>query len=135
MRRTKRVCTIGPASESVDILKQLINEGMNVARINFSHGGMEEQIDKVNNVKKAREELNVPVNSMLDTKGHEIRTGKLENAPVYLKDGKQIILTADDIIGDENKVSISYKNLCKEVSVGDRILIDDGLIECIRNKR
>lgn len=131
MRRTKIVCTIGPASGTVEILKQLIKEGMNVARVNFSHGGMEEQIDKVNNIKIAREEMKQPVALMLDTKGPEIRTGKLANDSIDLKDGDQIILTTDDIIGDEKIVSITYKELCKEVNIGDRILIDDGLIECM----
>lgn len=131
MRRTKIVCTIGPASEDIETLKQLIKEGMNVARVNFSHGGMEEQLQKVNNIKAAREELGVPVALMLDTKGPEIRTGKLANNSVTLKEGEQIILTADEIIGDENKVSITYKKLCEEINMGDRILIDDGLIECI----
>ena len=82
MRKTKIVCTIGPASEDVSILKELILAGMNVARINFSHGGIEEQQTKINHVKQAREELQMPVALMLDTKGPEIRTGKLQTAPV-----------------------------------------------------
>ncbi len=135
MRRTKIVCTIGPASEDVEILKQLMKEGMNVARINFSHGGMEEQIEKVNNVKKAREELGISVALMLDTKGPEIRTGKLISNPVILQEGEQIVLTSEEIIGDAHRVSVSYKELCEEIHVGDKILIDDGLIECVVMKK
>ena len=135
MRRTKIVCTIGPASGDVEILKQLMKEGMNVARINFSHGGMEEQIEKVNNIKIAREELGIPVALMLDTKGPEIRTGKLINNPVMLQEGEQIVLTSEEIIGDEHRISVSYKELCEEIHVGDKILIDDGLIECVVMKK
>src|SRR5699024_6143149 len=102
---------IGPASGDVEILKQLMKEGMNVARINFSHGGMEEQIEKVNNIKIAREELGIPVALMLDTKGPEIRTGKLINNPVMLQEGEQIVLTSEEIIGDEHRISVSYKEL------------------------
>ena len=131
MRKTKIVCTIGPASESVEVIKNLINAGMNVARINFSHGGMEEQINKVNNLKIARDELNVPVALLLDTKGPEIRTGKLENDTVTLVEGQKLILTSEDILGNENIISISYKDLCKEIYIGDKVLIDDGLVECI----
>ena len=129
MKKTKIVCTIGPASENVETLKEMILAGMNVARINFSHGGIEEQQTKIDNVKKAREELQVPVALMLDTKGPEIRTGKLQSSPVILNEGESIILTNQDIIGNEKKVSISYKQLYKEVKIGSRILIDDGSIE------
>lgn len=129
MRKTKIVCTIGPASETVETLKELIKAGMNVARVNFSHGGFEEQEEKVNNLKKAREELKVPVALMLDTKGPEIRTGKLAEGSVILENGEQIILTTEEVLGDKTKVTVSYKELYKEVKAGTRILIDDGCLE------
>ncbi len=131
MRKTKIVCTIGPASEKVETLKELIMAGMNVARINFSHGGFEEQEEKVNNVKRAREELSVPIALMLDTKGPEIRTGMLAEENVMLEDNDLIILTTEEILGDKTKVSITYRDLYKEVEEGTRILIDDGCIETI----
>lgn len=129
MRKTKIVCTIGPASESVEVLKSMMKAGMNVARINFSHGGIEEQETKIANVKKAREELNIPVALMLDTKGPEIRTGKLESAPVELIKGSTFILTNEEMLGDKTRVTITYKELCKEVTKGNTILLDDGKIE------
>lgn len=131
MRKTKIVCTIGPATENVETLKELIKAGMNVARINFSHGGYEEQEEKVNNIKKAREELNAPVALMLDTKGPEIRTGKLAEGPVCLENGDRFILTTEEILGDKSKVSVSYKDLYKEVNKNTVILIDDGSIETL----
>lgn len=120
MRKTKIVCTIGPATESVEMLKKMINAGMNVARINFSHGGYEENKEKIENVKKAREELNMPVALMLDTKGPEIRTGVLEtgNEKVTINEGNTFTFVNDEIIGNETKTSISYKNLYEDVKVG-----------------
>lgn len=129
MRKTKIVCTIGPATENKETLKELIKAGMNVARINFSHGGFEEQIEKVENVKAAREELGVPVALMLDTKGPEIRTGKLQDGKVMIEEGSKISLVTEEILGDRTKVTVSYKDLYKEVSIGTIILIDDGSIE------
>ena len=134
MRKTKIVCTIGPSTEKVETLKELIKAGMNVARINFSHGGFEEQVEKVENVKKAREELGVPVALMLDTKGPEIRTGKLQEGKVMLETGSQISLVTEEIMGDVSKTTVSYKDLYKEVSEGTVILIDDGSIETRVNK-
>ena len=129
MRKTKIVCTIGPASKDIEILKKLILEGMNVARINFSHGDYEEQKVYIDAVKKAREELNMPVALLLDTQGPEIRTGKLEKAPVELKTHNLITLTPDNIIGNSEKVSITYNELHKDIKIGSQILIDDGKIE------
>lgn len=131
MRKTKIVCTIGPATESVEMLKKMINAGMNVARINFSHGGYEENREKIENVKKAREELNMPVALMLDTKGPEIRTGVLEtgNEKVTINEGNTFTFVNDEIIGNETKASISYKNLYEDVKVGSKILVDDGALE------
>lgn len=129
MKKTKIVCTIGPATEKVEILKELIMEGMNVARINFSHGGIEEQRKYIDAVKKAREEVNMPVALLLDTQGPEIRTGKLEQAPVVLNADDIFTLVNEDIIGDNSKTSVSYKDLYKDINVGAVILIDDGKIE------
>ena len=129
MRKTKIVCTIGPASEDVETLKKLIDAGMNVARINFSHGCMEDQKQKIANIKKAREELNMPVALLLDTQGPEIRTGKLEQMPIELKAHDMFTLVNEDIIGNKERVSISYKELYKDIKIGAQILIDDGKIE------
>ena len=129
MRKTKIVCTIGPASEDVETLKKLIKAGMNVARINFSHGCMEDQKQKIANIKKAREELNMPVALLLDTQGPEIRTGKLEQMPIELKAHDMFTLVNEDIIGNKERVSVSYKELYKDIKIGAQILIDDGKIE------
>lgn len=138
MRKTKIVCTIGPATRDVETLKKLILAGMNVARINFSHGNYEDQKIYIDNVKKAREELNMPVALLLDTQGPEIRTGKLEQMPIELKAHDTFILVNEDIIGNNEKVSISYKELYKDIKIGTQILIDDGKIELevieIKNK-
>ena len=129
MKKTKIVCTIGPATKEVETLKQMILAGMNVARINFSHGGYPEQEGFVKAVKQAREELGMPVSLLLDTQGPEIRTGKLEEAPVQLVQGEKIVLVNEDIIGNKDRVSVSYKDLYKDVKPGSVVLIDDGKIE------
>lgn len=129
MRKTKIVCTIGPATREVETLKKLILAGMNVARINFSHGNYEDQKVYIENVKKAREELNVPVALLLDTQGPEIRTGVLEQMPVNLKANDIFTLVNEDIIGNKEKVSVTYKELYKDIEIGTQILIDDGKIE------
>lgn len=129
MRKTKIVCTIGPASDSKEVLRKLMKAGMNVARINFSHGSYEEQIERINNIKEVRQELNLPVALLMDTKGPEIRIGMLKEHEYMLEEGQEFTLTNEDIIGDNNKVSITYKNLYKEVFEGSKILINDGIIE------
>ena len=129
MRKTKIVCTIGPATKEVEILKKLILAGMNVARINFSHGNYEDQKVYIEAVKKAREELNMPVALLLDTQGPEIRTGVLEQMPIELKAHDIFTLVNEDIIGNKERVSVSYKELYKDIKVGTQILIDDGKIE------
>lgn len=129
MRKTKIVCTIGPATKEVETLKQLILAGMNVARINFSHGNYEDQKGYIDAVKQAREELNMPVALLLDTQGPEIRTGILEQMPVELKAHDIFTLVCEDIVGNKEKVSISYKELYKDIKIGTQILIDDGKIE------
>ena len=128
MRKTKIVCTIGPATKEVETLKKLILAGMNVARINFSHGNYEDQKVYIEN-KKAREELNMPVALLLDTQGPEIRTGVLEQMPVNLKADDIFTLVNEDIVGNNEKVSVTYKDLYKDIEIGTQILIDDGKIE------
>ncbi|MET3617940.1 pyruvate kinase [Peptoniphilus olsenii] len=131
MKRTKIVATIGPASEDEQILRELILSGVNVCRLNFSHGNHEEHKKRIDIIKKLRRELNIPVAIMLDTKGPEIRLGDFKKE-VDLKLGDTYTLTPDEYLGDEKKAEISYKELYKDVAVGDRILIDDGLVElCI----
>lgn len=129
MRKTKIICTLGPACESEEVLKELVLEGMDVARMNFSHGTYEEHKKRIDTLKKIREETGRPVALLLDTKGPEIRTGKFKNGSVALTAGDNFILAYEDIPGDEHKVSVSYKELYRDVKKGDRILIDDGLIE------
>jgi pyruvate kinase len=128
MRKTKIVCTIGPVSESLDMFKKLINAGMNVCRLNFSHGDFEEHGNRIINVRQAAKELNKTVAILLDTKGPEIRTGKLkDDQKVELVQDQFITLTTEEIIGDANRVHITYADLPRDVRVGSTIL-DDGLI-------
>lgn len=127
-RKAKIVCTIGPASESVETLKKLIHAGMNVARLNFSHGSHEEHAARIVNIRKAAEETGKPVAILLDTKGPEIRTGTLAVDAVELVEGNTIILTTEEVAGTAERVSITYDELPQDVNPGDTILIDDGLI-------
>ena len=128
MRKTKIVCTIGPASEKEEILKGLCNAGMNVARLNFSHSTYEEHQRRIDAIKKVRSELNLPIAIMLDTKGPEYRIKTFKNQKVLLKDGDSFTFTTENIIGDESKVSVSYANLPNELSIGDTILLNNGLL-------
>ncbi len=129
MKKTKIVCTIGPASEKEEVLRELFLKGLNVARLNFSHGTHEEHKMRINTIKKLREELELPIGIMLDTKGPEIRLGNFNQEAIELKDGDSFTLTTRDILGDESIVSVSYEGLAKDVNKGDRILVDDGLVE------
>ncbi len=129
MRNTKIICTIGPASDNEKTLKELMLAGMNVARFNFSHDNHQLQKEKLERVVKVREELELPVATLLDTKGPEIRLKEFATGKVELKEGQQFIITMDDVMGDETKVSVTYKNLNKDVKPGAKIMIDDGLIE------
>ena len=128
MRKTKIVCTLGPSTESEEVMRQLMLEGMAVARMNFSHGSHEEQKKRLDMVKKLREELHLPVAALLDTKGPEIRIGDVEGGKLELKAGQDFILTTEEMLGTAGKVTITYKELYKDVCPGDSILIDDGLI-------
>lgn len=134
MRKTKIVCTIGPASESEEKLRELILAGMNVIRCNFSHGSHEEHKKKYDRVCKVSEELGIPVAMLLDTKGPEIRLGDFEGGKTELKTGQTFTLTTKDAVGNSEFASITYKNLIHDVKTGGSILIDDGLIELIIEK-
>ena len=131
LRRTNIVGTIGPASESEARLTELMNAGLNVTRINFSHGGYEENATKIETIKKVRKALNRPVALVLDTKGPEIRTGKLESGDekVVIEEGQTFTFLHDDVIGNNTKTSIGYKNLYQDVVPGAKILVDDGALE------
>lgn len=128
MRKTKIVCTIGPSCEDESILKQMCQAGMNVARLNFSHGTHEEHQKKIDVVKKVREEMGLPIAVMLDTKGPEYRIGKFRDGKVNVEDGATFTFTTEDIPGDETIVSVSYKDLLKNLKIGDRILVNNGLV-------
>jgi len=128
MRKTKIVCTIGPASDSPEMLKKLIEAGMNVARLNFSHGDFETHGNSIRNIRQAAGELGKTVAILLDTKGPEIRLGKLATEPVELERGQTVILTTEDVLGTRERIPVSHKGLPEDVDVGSTILIDDGLI-------
>ena len=129
MRKTKIICTIGPASESEERLRELMLAGMNVARFNFSHGTHKEQLGKYNRVLKIRKELGLPVATLLDTKGPEIRLCDFEGGKVELMAGQTFTLTTEEVMGTAERATITYKNLKEDIKAGTTILIDDGLIE------
>jgi pyruvate kinase len=129
MRKTKIVCTIGPASENLNTILELIKNGLNVARLNFSHGTHEEHRRRIETIKQARELLGQSVAILLDTKGPEIRTGNFKDGEAFLEEEKEFILTTKEILGDASIGSITYKGLPMDVKPTDRILLDDGLIE------
>ncbi len=131
MRKTKIVCTLGPATDDYAVLKNMIRAGMNVARLNFSHSTYDEHKRRMDMVKRARKELGVAVAILLDTKGPEIRVQTFENGSVELKKGNKFTLTTRNIVGNETGVSISYEDLPKYVKKGARILVNDGLIELV----
>ena len=133
-RKTKIICTLGPAVDEQKMMEGLIKAGMNVARFNFSHGDYEEQGARIETFKNARKAVGLPVAMLLDTKGPEIRIGKFATGEAILKEGDTFTLLNDDIDGDNTKVSVTYKNLYNEVTPGTRILINDGLIEVIVEK-
>ena len=128
MKKTKIICTIGPASESEEVLTQMALAGMNVARLNFSHGTHEEHAEKIATIKRVREKLNLPISIMLDTKGPEYRIKTFRNGSVMLKDGDTFSFTSEEIEGDEHRVSVSYKPMIRELAVGDKILLSNGLL-------
>ena len=134
MKRTKIVCTIGPASEKPEILEELIKSGMNVMRLNFSHGDYEEHLGKINTLKELNKKLDTNVAFMLDTKGPEIRTTDFaDNAKHTFNEGDKVTLSTRDIKGDNSTLGITYKGLPNDVEVGGHILIDDGLMDLVIN--
>ena len=128
IKKTKIVCTLGPASENEETLRELIKNGLNVCRLNFSHGSHEEHKGRMDLVKKLREELNMPTAILLDTKGPEIRTGKFDVPEVLLEEGQTFTITMKDVMGNKEICTVSYKGLANDVKTGDTILIDDGLV-------
>ena len=128
MRKTKIICTIGPASNTEKTIKELCLNGMNVARLNFSHGTHEDHLKVMNIIKKVRKELDLPVAIMLDTKGPEYRIKTFKDGKITLKEGDRFVFTVDDIVGDETRVSVNYSGLINDVKSGDTILLNNGLM-------
>lgn len=128
MKKTKIIATIGPASESREIFEKLVENGLNIARLNFSHGGFEEQLPRIEMIKTYRKETGNPIALLLDTKGPEIRTKTFKQGEVTLIKGQEFILTTRDIVGDEQICSITYELLPQDVKVGDTILVNDGIV-------
>ena len=128
MRKTKIICTIGPACENEETLVKMCKAGMNVARLNFSHGSHEDHLKKINLIKSVREKLNLPIAIMLDTKGPEYRIKTFENKKISLNDGDTFTFTTEDIIGNEKIVSVNYEHLTEDMSVGDTITVNNGLV-------
>lgn len=129
MRKTKIICTIGPASSDYDTLTKMVEAGMNVARLNFSHGSHESHLKTMNTIKKVRADLQVPIAIMLDTKGPEYRVGTFENGSVTVNDGDAFTFTTEKIVGNQRRVSVSYDKLAQELEAGDTVMVNDGLIE------
>ena len=128
MKKTKIVCTLGPASETEEIISAMADAGMNVARINFSHGTHEEHAQKIAIIKKVREQKNIPLPILLDTKGPEFRIKTFQNGKVFLKEGDTFTFTTEDIVGDETRVAVSYQGICADMNPGDKILLNNGLM-------
>ncbi|MCR5628595.1 pyruvate kinase [Eubacterium sp.] len=128
MRKTKIICTIGPSSDNENTLKAMIKAGMNVARLNFSHGTHEEHQMKIDLIKKVRDEIDAPIPIMLDTKGPEYRIKTFKDKKITLNEGDKFTFTTKDVEGDQEKVSVTYKDLPKDISVGDKILVNNGLV-------
>ena len=128
MRKTKIVCTIGPACEDAATLEAMCKAGMNVARLNFSHGNHEQHLQKIKLVKTVREKLDMPIAILLDTKGPEYRIKTFENGKINLNEGDLFAFTTEDVVGNDQRVSVTYKGLCNDINIGDRILLNNGLL-------
>ena len=128
MRKTKIICTIGPASGNEETLTRMCRAGMNVARLNFSHGTHEDHKEKIEMIKRVRDRLGIPLPILLDTKGPEVRIGTFEDGGVDLSVGDEFSFTTENVIGDKTRVSTSYAGICRDLSVGDRILLNNGLM-------
>ena len=131
IKKTKIVCTLGPASDAQETMEQLIESGMNVARFNFSHGDHEEQLVRFNTLKAAREATKQNVGILLDTKGPEIRTHLMATDIVTLEKGKTVRISMEEVAGTEERFSVSYDQLINDVKVGGHILLDDGLVDLL----
>lgn len=131
MRKTKIICTLGPSTDRDGILEQCIESGMNVARLNFSHGSHEEQQKRIDKLYELRKKYQKPIAALLDTKGPEIRLGDFKDGKVNLKQGQKFSLVTNEVLGDETKAYVTYKQLPEDVEPGTRILMDDGLVEMI----
>ena len=131
MKKTKIVCTLGPASDTKEKISAMYDAGMNVCRLNFSHGTHEEHLKKINVVKELRAERKIPLPIMLDTKGPEFRTGRYKNGKITLEAGDKFIFTTDDIIGDETRVHVTYEHITEVMKKGDKILLNNGLMSFV----
>ncbi len=131
MRKTKIICTMGPACSDEKTFEQMCLAGMNIARLNFSHGTHEDYLKKITMIKEVRSRLNMPIAIMLDTKGPEYRIKTFKNGKITLNDGDVFVLTTNDVVGDEKSVSVNYKGLPDDLDIGDRILLNDGMLELI----
>ncbi|WP_080831802.1 pyruvate kinase [Cohnella massiliensis] len=129
MRKTKIICTMGPACEDVSILKEMIEAGMTVARLNMAHGELEDHAGRIDKIRQAARDLNTFVPIMMDIKGPEVRIGKLKEASCELKAGEELVLTTEEVLGDSARLPVNYADLPNDVKAGDRILIDDGLVD------
>ena len=129
MRKTKIICTMGPSTDKGDVMEQLVREGMDVARFNFSHGPHDEQRGRIQKLRELRKKYDRPVAALLDTKGPEIRLGCFKDGKVSLEEGQIFTFTNKDIEGTNECVSITYKELYKDVQPGGHILVDDGLVD------
>ncbi|MBR2885605.1 MAG: pyruvate kinase, partial [Clostridia bacterium] len=128
MRKTKIICTLGPACKNEDTLTKMCLAGMNVARLNFSHGTHEQHKEMIELVKKVRDKLEMPIAIMLDTKGPEYRIKTFKDGKILLNDGDSFTFTTEDIVGDETKVGVNYKGLITDLCKGDKILVNNGLV-------
>ncbi len=128
MKKTKIVCTLGPSSETEEVIAAMADAGMNVARINFSHGTHEDHAKKIAVIKKVRAEKNIPLPILLDTKGPEFRIRTFKEGKIFLKEGDTFTFTTEEIEGDETRVAVSYKNICADMNPGDKILLNNGLM-------
>ena len=128
MRKTKIICTIGPACSDEETITKMCLAGMNVARLNFSHGTHEDHLEKINLINKVREKLGLPIAIMLDTKGPEYRIKTFADKKVVVSDGDTFTFTTDDVVGDNTIVSVNYAHLMEDLSIGDTIMVNNGLV-------
>src|SRR5699024_1118307 len=128
MKKTKIVCTLGPASETQEVISAMADAGMNVVRLNFSHGTHEDHAKKIEIIRRVREEKNIPLPILLDTKGPEFRIRTFKNGKVTLNEGDTFTFTTEEIEGDETRVAVSYKGICEDLCPGDKILLNNGLM-------